>query len=354
MTNEDFRIYVPLQKSNLKLDEDGKVQLNPDGTLDIEGIASTTNVDLQKDIILPSAIESMKNQLLTRNINLHGDHDYSLDGVLGPITKVFDSGPDKLHIGGKVLRKHAPRIAEMLNNNVALGYSIGGKPTKYTKNNVGGYGVEDLNLYEISLTPFPANMDTLGTVRVAKTGTVEGRCFAGVCNKIIKNMNFEEKNNMPTDNNNASAPEDVDAKIKATVDELWAEKEQGLIDSITESIEQRVKDIVKEEMGDKKDENPEDNKDDEANDVSKSIDMDKFMEQMQKSMSEYLDETFGEFKKQFFKQTDENREPQSNVNLSSGPVETKKTFTTRETAEILMKNQRSVDPIMNAVMKNMQ
>ena len=32
----------------------------------------------------------------------------------------------------------------------------------------------------------PANMDTLGTVTTAK-GVVEGTCFAGVCNKILKN-----------------------------------------------------------------------------------------------------------------------------------------------------------------------
>ena len=73
LKNNQFRVYLPLTKTNKQ-----KYNLNENGTLDIIGIASTTNQDLQKDIILPSAIESMKKQLLTSNRNLHGDHEYGL------------------------------------------------------------------------------------------------------------------------------------------------------------------------------------------------------------------------------------------------------------------------------------
>lgn len=47
-------------------------ELNDDGTLTIEGIASTTNKDLQGDVILPECIESMKKQLTNQSKNLYG------------------------------------------------------------------------------------------------------------------------------------------------------------------------------------------------------------------------------------------------------------------------------------------
>ncbi|MDO5849303.1 MAG: hypothetical protein Q4P18_07195 [Methanobrevibacter sp.] len=358
-TNDKFKVYVPLTKNTTS---DGGVKLNEDGTLDIQGIASTSNVDLQKDIMLPSAIESMKRQLLNKGKNLHGDHQYGLNGVLGSITEVLDSNDNELHIGARILSKHAPEIKEMLDIGVQLGFSIGGKPTSFNRNDVGGLSVKDLNLYEISLTPFPANMDTLGTV-TAKSGIVEGTCFQGVCNEILKNMQSMEDNKMTYNNQVTDQPknEDIDAKIKSAIDELWSEKEQGLIDSITSQIEQKVKDIVKEEIeGKSKDEKPEDKQDDgEADEVSKSIDMDKFAEQMQKSMSQSMEKTFGEFKKQFFKSVDENRNPQPKVDLNkTGDINgdaagIKKTFTTEETSKMLLERQRNVNPIMNAISQNL-
>lgn len=94
-----FRVYVPLTKNNKQ-----NYTLNDDGTLDIIGIASTTSQDLQKDIMLPSAINSMKKQLLTSNKNLHGDHEYGLfTGLLGSINKVLNSDNDTLKIGATIL-----------------------------------------------------------------------------------------------------------------------------------------------------------------------------------------------------------------------------------------------------------
>ena len=80
-----FRLYVPLTKSNNNTNIDvTDYKLNENGTLDIEGIASTDNKDLQGDKMLPSAIESMKKQLLTLGKNLHGDHKpFLFNGLLG-------------------------------------------------------------------------------------------------------------------------------------------------------------------------------------------------------------------------------------------------------------------------------
>ncbi len=88
---KQFTLYAPsTQKS---------YELNPDGTLTIEGVASTTNKDLQGDIVLPSAIDSMKTQLLSSSKNLHGDHRYDLfDGIIGAIKEVMDTDENVLKI----------------------------------------------------------------------------------------------------------------------------------------------------------------------------------------------------------------------------------------------------------------
>ena len=350
-----FRVYVPLTKNNQQ-----NYTLNDDGTLDIIGIASTTSQDLQKDIMLPSAINSMKKQLLTSNKNLHGDHEYGLfTGLLGSINKVLESDNDTLKIGATILSKYAPDIKEMLDIGVNLGLSIGGAPTEYDRNSDGGWNVKNARLDEISLTSMPANMDTLGTVTTAK-GVVEGTCFAGVCNKILKNM---ETKNM-TDNNTQSGAEPEEQYVtnddlKIAMDELWSEKEQGLVEQITESVKGEVKNIVHEELN-KKESNPEGEPqgEDTGNtneDMVKSLNP----EQIQEMISKSITDTFGDFEDKFFKNLNEGRVPEPHVNLEKNneannePPIQKNVFSTTETAEILMKKQRNNNPLIDAVINNL-
>ena len=362
-----FRLYVPLSKSNNTSIDVTDYKLNENGTLDIEGIASTINKDLQGDKMLPSAIESMKKQLLTLGKNLHGDHKpFLFNGLLGAVNKVYDSNNDKLHIGATVLSKYAPDIKEMLDIGVNLGYSIGGAATKYTINKSNGLDVADVYLDEISLTAMPANLDTLGTVTTQK-GVVEGTCINGICHQLAKNLkkNRDEEKNMSEENNQQqNNPEDVDSKIKSAVDELWAEKEQGLVDAITESIKPEIKNIVQEEMKKEEDNsNPEDNNGGNGENpegVQKSFDSDA----IGKAIAKGIQSEMAEFKKQFFKDVNNGRNPQSDLDLQKqedllkqqeGQEENQinKTYSTEETAKILMKRQRTVNPIMGAVLNNL-
>ena len=352
MENNKFKVYVPLIK---KSQNNTNYVLNDDGTLDITGIASTTTQDLQKDRMLPSAILSMKKQLLTSNKNLHGDHKYGLfNGLLGSINKVIDSDTDSLEIGATILSKYAPDIKEMLDIGVNLGLSIGGAPTDFDRNSDGGWNVKNARLDEISLTAMPANMDTLGTVTTAK-GVVEGKCFAGVCNKILKNMeeyNMEDKNQQEPQKNDGNN-EDTESKIREVVDELWSEKEQGLVEQITESVRNEVKDIVKDEL--KKDDNDDSNAEPAGDDdsITKAIKPEEIQEMISKSISD----TFGSFEDKFFKNLNDNRSPDSNVQIDNNgneePAIQKNVYSTHETAEILMKKQRSRDPLIDAVINNL-
>ena len=350
LKNNQFRVYLPLTKN-----QQTKYNLNENGTLDIIGIASTTNQDLQKDIILPSAIESMKKQLLTSNRNLHGDHEYGLfTGLLGTINKVLDSDNNILKVGATILSKYAPEIKEMLDIGVNLGLSIGGAPTEYDRNKDGGWTIKNARLDEISLTGIPANMDTLGTVTTTKNGIVEGNCIAGVCNKIIKNMESNhmanEDNNKPDNIEDPQKQDTVDLKseIQTIVDELWSEKEEGIIEKITNNVKSEIQDIVQEEV--QNNEPAQDSGNDSNNDaptdpVQKNIKPEDVQNMIQKS--------FHDFEEKFFKNLTETREPQSQVPVPPQPKPVKKTFSTEEAAEVLMRKQLTRNPLINAISNNL-
>lgn len=368
MENDKFQLYVPLTKNTL---EDVSYKLNENGTLDIEGIASTTSKDLQGDVMLPSAIESMKKQILAMGKNLHGDHKpFLFDGLLGAVNKVQETDNNKLRIGATILSKYASDVKEMLDIGVNLGFSVGGAMKEYTINKSNGLDIADVYLSEVSLTAMPANLDTLGTVTTAK-GVIESTCLGGICHELSKNyfkkMNNEEMFHMSENenpNNTTSQDEELEQKITGIVDRLWGEKEQGLIDTITEKVESEVKGIVQSEL-DKinSEENSETNETTEENNSSENNSVDKSVspEQLGKIIAKSVATEMNSFKEQFFKNADENRNPTSHVDLQGQEDllnqqtndNLQKTYSTRDTAEILMKKQRSINPVVATALKQL-
>ena len=265
---KQFKLYVPpsLTKNYTE---------NDDGTLTIEGIASTTNKDLQGDIILPSAIQSMKKQLLTTTKNLHGDHKYGLDGIYGAIKEVLPTKDDALKIKAIIRKSKASEIKEMLDIGVNLGLSIGGKITEYTIMK-DGWEIKDLRLLEISLTGMPANWDTYGTI-TESTDIVHSKCLSGACHVIRKNLkisdtmtNEKEFNKNEEVNNNFTKNDAVDL-----FNELMATKQDEIVREIaSETVKQVSKEVpslVKAEFDKLKDtttttnNNKEDDEDEENN-----------------------------------------------------------------------------------------
>ena len=356
-TKKEFQWYVPLQKNTL---EDVKYHLNDNGSLDIEGIASTNSKDLQGDVMLPSAIASMKKQILAMGKNLHGDHEpFLFKGLLGAVNKVDETDDDKLRIGATVLSKYAQDIKEMIDIGVNLGFSVGGAATKYKLNKSNGLDVSDVYLREISLTAMPANLDTLGTVTTQK-GVVQGTCLGGICHELSKNfkktreeeITMSEEEKKPEEETKPQEDGDLESKIKNIVDELWAEKQQGVVDAVVKEVRSEVKNLVQEAL---KPEEPE--QDNKTDDVEKSFNP----EDLGTAIAKAVQTEMKDFKKQFFKKVDNDRNPQSGVDLQKQEdllnnredEKITKTYSTEETAKILMKRQRTVNPIMGAVLNNL-
>lgn len=224
-----FRVYAPPDVKSYGLNEDG--------TLTVTGIASTTNEDLDGEIVSPDALASLAKQVI--GLNLHLDHDHSYKGGIGAITdaSLEDSS---LRITAVILPEYAEGILERLDLGMNFGFSIGGIPVIDSLNS---RVINDFILLEVSLTLLPANWDTFGTVEVTK-GLVESRCLTGACHYILK----EKSDNMSKKdaNNPIEVTDEVKQELVNIVNEAVYNLKPQILDEIRGEIGTVVQDVVTE------------------------------------------------------------------------------------------------------------
>ncbi|MBQ6220035.1 MAG: hypothetical protein IJH63_00305 [Methanobrevibacter sp.] len=214
-----FRVYAPPDVKSYGLNEDG--------TLTITGIASTTNKDLDGDIVTPEALKSLARQVI--GLNLHLDHNHHYDGGIGVITDA-ELESNSLRITAKILPEYAKGIQERLELGMNFGFSIGGLPIVSSMNH---NEINDFILLEMSLTLLPANWDTFGTVE--SKGVVKSKCLTGACHYILKDIKKEKM----VDNMEKDKPLEISPEIK-----------QELVDIVNEAVYNLKPQLLEELKGD--------------------------------------------------------------------------------------------------------
>ena len=186
-TEQEFRLYCSDIKKNLDPQYDNKTK-----PLILEGVASTSDIDLEGDYITPQCIESFK--LQATNCNIHNNHNVGLDDVIGTVLEVLDSDDKTLKIKFSILPLFRKHIEECIDNGVKLGLSIGGTILDYDTGD-DGLKIKNMMLHEISLTPLPANWNTMGTVTHSKSmgKVIEAKCLNGVCKQFINKITETDK-----------------------------------------------------------------------------------------------------------------------------------------------------------------
>ena len=374
MVRKEFKVYSPLTAKSVK-SFTHKSEDSEDRIL-LEGVASTTSRDLHDEIVSSSAIESMSEQAL--ELNIHGDHWYGLDDVIGAI-KDATVEDKQLKIKFLITKKYTPDIKDLLETGVRLGLSIGGYVTAYDeKNRI----INEIELHEISLTAMPANWDTFGTVTTSK-GLVESTCIAGACHAIVKNLG--EQNMTSVNKEEQNQEEETSGltrdEVIELINEYMAEKEETISQEITEKVESQLEAIVEakvqelideeppeEPPADEEEEKPEDEDENEEEDETKSFNPEDISKAINEGIANALGDDFvekvaskmfGNFDKQRntegskYEQYMKTIEASKKEESAEPPVE-KNTFSTRETAEILMRKQQTANPIMAAVMKQLE
>lgn len=383
MVKKEFKVYSPLTAKSVKEFTAKSIEDSGDSErILLEGIASTTSRDLHDEIVSAEAIEMMAEQALA--LNIHANHWYGIEDVIGAI-KTADVDEEKLHIKFLITKKYTPDIKDLLDTGVNLGLSIGGYVTNYDeKNRI----INEIELYEISLTPMPANWDTFGTVTTSK-GLVESNCLSGACYAIVKTLdgesNMEVKNETHKEEESSGLTQD---DVIQLINEYMAEKEETIAQEITEKVESQLESIVdakiqealeetsseeepvegeeetKAKPEDEEDPQKPEDEDEEDEDTSKSITPEMIADLISKGIDNALGDDFAEkVASKMYGNLDQNRNTkgskfkQYQESLSEEPVEEpveKSTYSTKETAEILLAKQKAANPLMAAVMKNLQ
>ena len=375
MVRKEFKVYSPLTAKSVK-SFTHKSEDSEDRIL-LEGVASTTSRDLHDEIVSSSAIESMSEQAL--ELNIHGDHWYGLDDVIGAI-KDATVEDKQLKIKFLITKKYTPDIKDLLETGVRLGLSIGGYVTAYDeKNRI----INEIELHEISLTAMPANWDTFGTVTTSK-GLVESTCIAGACHAIVKNLG--EQNMTSVNKEEQNQEEETSGltrdEVIELINEYMAEKEETISQEITEKVESQLEAIVEAKVqelideeppeeppaDEEEEEPPADEDENEEEDETKSFNPEDISKAINEGIANALGDDFvekvaskmfGNFDKQRtnegskYEQYMKTIEASKKEESAEPPVE-KNTFSTRETAEILMRKQQTANPLMAAVMKQLE
>ena len=385
MVKKEFKVYSPLTSKSVDRFLTKSEESNSDERILLEGIASTTSRDLHDEIVSSAAIDSMAEQAMA--LNIHGDHWYDLADVIGAI-KESTVEDKQLKIKFLITKRHTPDIKDLLETGVKLGLSIGGYVTNYDeKNRI----INAIELHEISLTAMPANWDTFGTVSTAK-GLVESNCITGACYEIVKNLNGEIMTTKEMKTKEESQPQEdsglTEDKVIELINEYMAEKEETIAQEITDKVESKLESIVEakveelikddeetkpaeEETGETKTQE-EDEEEDEASteeedkeDETKSLSPEMITEVINKGIADALGDDFADkVASKMFGDLDKSRSnkgskfdeyQKSLPTKEPEEVATEKScYSSKEAAEFLLRKQKSANPLMAAVTKNLE
>lgn len=125
-----FKFTLPILKTRVAIE---KVDGQDKEVRYVEGIASSTDLDLHGDRMDPSAIKSMADSLKHHIINLNAEHDTSWQSELGDVSKLDVSEKNELLLEAKLneMSKSEDLWLALTKMNKKLGLSIGGYVKEY-------------------------------------------------------------------------------------------------------------------------------------------------------------------------------------------------------------------------------
>lgn len=169
---QHFKFTLPILKTRIAVEKINGVDVE---TKFVEGVASSTDLDLHGDRMDPSAIKSMADSLKYHLINLNADHDTTWSAELGDISKLDVSETNQLLIEAKLnkMSKAEDLWLALTEMDKKLGLSIGGYVKEYEmvkedfKNEETGEveqkwvkHYKNIELDHIAVTSSPANPKT--------------------------------------------------------------------------------------------------------------------------------------------------------------------------------------------------
>jgi len=143
----------------------------------VEGYASTKDLDLVGDVMTDHCLDSMRNQIIGKNIKLDNNHEsWTISPDILPIGKVIDAKVDAKGLWIKCqLNKHSPSFKNMWNSikdGFVDAFSIAFNNVKTIAKGIKDgvqRVIDDVNLLNIALTGNPANPEARITTVMMKS-----------------------------------------------------------------------------------------------------------------------------------------------------------------------------------------
>lgn len=346
-TKQEFKIYCSDITKSLDPNYNVKDKTQP---LILEGVASTSDIDLEGDFITPQCIESFKSQ--ATQCNIHNNHNVGLDDVIGTVLEVLDSDNKTLKIKFSILPLFRRHIEECIDNGVKLGLSIGGTILDFD-NGDDGLKINNMMLHEISLTPLPANWNTMGTVTHSKKlddGVIEAKCLNGMCKQFLNKISITDKV-METEKRYYTKDEEAQFMSEDRVVELINEAlnnfaSNGVTEErVGEIIDEKLKDFVEQAKALEKEEEEEKEKaKKKAKKTPKKTDEEELT-------TEQLVERLAELESQLKALTDKKEEEDEDEEEEKSKKKSKKSDKKEETDEELKQRIAELEAKLNKIEK---
>lgn len=291
-------VFAPLNTKELSFKENEP--------LIITGVASTTSRDNNGETVSREVISSLADQAVGLNVFI--DHDHRFDKAVGTITEATVTD-DRLEITAHILPEHAKFIGERLDFGMNFGLSIAGMP-KFDRKDKGlitGY-----DLKEISITSFPANWDTYGTIQVKSI--VKSNSFAGAIQYMQKSdIMADEANKNEIEETNTKEEQSITTDdVISLINDAFAEKEKAIVEAVKSEIQSNIESIVDAKLTDTKEEDEpvENEKEDETAETTEETEeeiVEEILEEKeceeddmnQKSMDDLVEQITANIKKEF-------------------------------------------------------
>lgn len=136
------------------------------GKMVVEGVASTPNVDHDKERMHPDALKAMARVINTTGVPLRVEHSQNDNAVIGSVNKAWIDDRNQLWIKATLDEGHPASgiLYKGLKEGVKMGLSVGGYVKRAVQEMVEGLGKTvntfyDVMLDEVSITQKPSNYD---------------------------------------------------------------------------------------------------------------------------------------------------------------------------------------------------
>ncbi len=220
------------------------------GQMVVQGVASTSNVDHDKERMSPEALKAMAEVVNKTGVPLRIEHSQADHAIVGTVNKGWIDDRGQFWIQAALDPTHvaAPLLYKALKAGEKYGLSVGGFVKRAAEEMVEGAGqlvktFYDIVLDEVSVTQHPSNYDAIGlkaikSIKEPTTDYLEAFAKSIPANewhRVSKDYKFDNSNHMAKKIGKDAVEDEKDEKETKAADDKEEAKDEDMEKSVSRS-----------------------------------------------------------------------------------------------------------------------